>query len=217
MRHIQNALRGLALLLLTLSAAAHAATLYDNIGAASGGGDSPAAINFGPLAISFSSGPDPFGLTDVQLLLSGDNTGAGSFSVNLLSDDATNPGTVLTSFGSLSDSSLSFTPGTFSFALGATYSLSANTRYWLQLSATNDSSVNWSYSSDTTGFGVAGEYYANAVVVFDNASNPNSPYQAQINGTTPVPAPAAAWLFASALGGLGVWRGGLIQRQAGRV
>jgi hypothetical protein len=206
----KHSLAGLGLLLAALNAAADSAVLFDNLSAVSGGSDSPAGINFGPLADSFSTGADPISLTDIKLLLRGDSSGAGSLTVSVLGDGGGSPGAALATVGTLADSALSSTASVYDFQLSAPLDLSANTRYWLQVAATDDSGASWFYSSDTTGVGVAGEFYANAFNVYGNASN--SPYQAQVSGVTAVPLPGAAWLFASALGGLGALRRrGLIQ------
>jgi len=72
------------------------------------------------------------------------------------------------------------------------------------VSATADSSAGWSYTADTSGTGVANEYNANSFWVYNNSAYNGS--QLQVNGFAAVPLPGAAWLFASAIGGLAALR-----------
>jgi hypothetical protein len=84
------------------------------------------------------------------------------------------------------DSSLTNSLGTYFFDLSQSQLLAPNTRYWIGLSSTDNSVANWSWTVDTSGIGVSGEYFANVNGVF---TNNNGAYQMQISGDV-VPEPA---------------------------
>lgn len=183
--------------------AVKADTVYNNILLPSIGSD--AGDSAGPLYDSFSTGASPLTLTDVQLLLSGDSTSLASFSVSLFKDNgSTAPAAValFTSTG-LYDSSLNASATAVDFG-PVSWSLDANTRYWIGLNGVG-SSVLWYYSSDASGAGVSGEYFANFLGV---SSNDNGPYQMLLTGNpvsvSATPLPAALPLFASGLGAIGL-------------
>jgi len=189
---------GLAVLGLLLGGvgSAKADILYNNLPASSSGADT--VSSFGPLADSFSSGAGALNLSDVKLLLSGDPTSGGSITVSLLSDSSTSPGSVLTTIGTLADSFLSSTPAVFDFP--TSFSLTANTRYWVELSSSNGSSALWSWSLDTSGVGVGSEFFANTTGVFTNT---DGPYQMEvITGTSSVPEPATLALLGMGIAGI---------------
>ena len=82
---------------------------------------------------------------------------SGSFTVALYADSGSaTPGTQLATIGTLNDTDLSDTLTAYHFAL--TYPLAATTRYWIGLSTDDGSTAEWSWSSDISGTGVAGEY-----------------------------------------------------------
>lgn len=71
------------------------------------------------------------------------------------------------------------------FSESVSYSLSADTRYWIGISST-DGSVYWSYEADDSGIGVAGEFYDNQGGVV--APNSTGAYQMElVAGTVPEP------------------------------
>jgi|GEM_PF-1088349 hypothetical protein len=207
-------LLGLALLPVGVNASAD--TLYDSLTAAtavSAGYNLVSDANFGPLADSFSTGSSAFSLTDVQLALTVDDpTTTGTVTVSLLSDSFTSPGATIATLGTINDSALTaYTPATVDFSQTTAIDLTANTRYWVEVSATVDSSAGWSYTADTTGTGVANEFNANSFQVYSNSGDPtqvliNAPYQLQVNGVAAVPLPGSAWLFTTAIGGLAALR-----------
>jgi hypothetical protein len=199
MRFKKKFLLSSALLPIGFNAAAD--TLYDSLSASSAGYNLISDANFGPLADSFSTGSSAFLLRDVQLALKVDNpTTTGTVTVSLLSDNYTSPGVSLATLGTINDSALSaYTPATVDFAQATAIDLAANTRYWVEVSATDDSSAGWSYTADTSGVGVVTEYNANSFWVYNNSPS-DGPYQLQLNGIS-VPLPGAIWLFGSALGG----------------
>lgn len=183
--------------LLCLASAANADVIYDNLGSPNFGVD-PIAL-YGPLANSFSTGPSGFALADVQLLLTLYNSPAatGSVSVALYSDSSTSPGSLLLNIGTLNDSALSGL-SVVDFPLASTYTLTANTRYWLEVYSL-DSSAWWGWSSDQSAIGVAGEYFYNNDGV---ASNENGPYQMKLSDTSAVPEPTTMLLLGLGLIGL---------------
>ncbi|QWF70473.1 VPLPA-CTERM sorting domain-containing protein [Methylomonas paludis] len=211
MQFTKKYLFGLALLPIAINA--NADTIYDSLSAVSAGFNLVSNANFGPLADSFSTGANPFSLTDLQLALtSNDASTSGTVTVSLFSDSDASLGSLLATLGTISDTSLSaYTPTTVDFAQSTPIQLAANTRYWIEVSATDDSSAGWSYTTDTTGTGVATEFNANSFQVYANAGDPaqnliNDPYQLQISGVTAVPLPGAAWFFATAVGALSALR-----------
>jgi hypothetical protein len=111
----------------------------------------------------------------------------------------------LFAIGSYSDDILSATPTDVSFSFSPVV-LSASNRYWVELLGDQSSSVEWSYSMDTSGTGVSKEFFGHQNAIFPNS---DGPYQMLVTGnvaTTPLP--AALPLFASGLGALGLvsWR-----------
>jgi hypothetical protein len=189
---------------------ARANVLYDNLGASSSGSDSTSTS--GPLADSFSTGGLSFLFSDLKLLLLGDNTSAGFTSVRLLSDSSGNPGSLLDTLATIDDSALTSAASVFDISSFAPITLAPNTRYWIQLTAPahGTTSSNWAVSSDTSGPGVAGEFFSNTNGVFPNSE---VPYQMAVRGTpvtTAVPVPMSITLFGTSLVGLV----GLIRRRA---
>ncbi len=183
-------------------AQADAAVIYDNLSASSSGADGVSAeIGFGSLYDSFSTGTSGFGLNQIQVLLGG-NPDAGALQVSLLSDNNIAPGLFLANIGTVSDSQLSSTLAVFTFTLSAPILLAANTRYWVELSdnASTPTSAVWSWSFDTSGVGVAGEYFANSCCISANPGN--GPYQMSVSGSVPEPSTWAMMLIGFA--GIGV-------------
>jgi hypothetical protein len=161
---------------LSLGSTVHAGILYDNLlstGAGSGGTNSIASS--GPFADSFSTGASPVTLSQVSLLLSAALPGdGGSFSVSLLSDNSSKPGTAITTIGTVYDSSLTTSLGVVS--LSTSYSLAADTRYWIELTGAS-TSAGWSYAASNIGTNVMNEYnywsgttYANSMATAFNMS-----------------------------------------------
>ena len=178
-----------------ISATGNATVLYNNLGASSEGTDT--ASGFGPLYDSFSTG-GAVTLTDISLLLNAsDPADGGTFTISLYNDSSTSPGSFIGS-STFNDFLLSSSLGVFSEA--TSFSLSADTRYWIGLSSTG--TTDWSFSADISGPGVAGEFFANQDGVFPNSE---APYQMELTGSTSsvVPEPSTWAMMAIGFAGLG--------------
>ncbi len=200
MKILRSLCTGYTVLSLTavLSSLAHGATIFDNTATASGGSDpvtSPSSGGYGPLYDSFTTGAGNEVIVDLQLILSGNPSDAGSIDVGLYSDSSTTPGPEIYDFGTLGDSSLSGNPELIDISTGDP-TLAPDTRYWIGLadnSASGASSAMWSYSSDTSGPGVANEFFDNSNGIF--ANTPNGPYQMSVTEVAATPEPKAALLM----------------------
>lgn len=191
-----------------LASALHGNAIYDNTGAATDGAD---CVDFttcgtGPdseqLYDSFTSGGTPEQLVELNLILSGDPTSSGVVQAGLYSDNSTEPGALIADLGSLSDSVLSDQVAEYDVTLAVTPSLAANTRYWIGLSGTT--TAEWAWSLDTSGPGVAGEFYENPSGTFPSS---DGAYQMSVI-VTETPEPASILLIAAGAGLLGLLRRG---------
>lgn len=157
---------------------------------------------------SFSNGAGSFSLTDVKVVLNGNNTGSGSLSVSLLSDSSTSPGGLLDPIGSLSDSSLIANCNCIYDFPVLPFALTANTRYWIALSSSNNSTANWSLEGPFLGqpldVGVTGEFIGDSGNVMGDHGEAFQMKVTVAATTVPsgVPEPSAALLFATGLGAL---------------
>lgn len=179
---------------------AHAATLFDNLAGSRDGADP--LLSFGPLADSFSTGANAgLVLTQVTALLKSDNAQiVGDVLVSLHADSATGPGALIATLGTLSSAAVStadFAAYTFKPAAGV--QLAANTTYWVQLEAVGANAVEWSWSQDLSGPGVAGGANYSATLGL-SANAAAAPYQLSV-AVQAVPEPASAALL---LGGAGL-------------
>lgn len=139
--------------------------------------------------------------------------GGGSITVGLYSDSATSPGSLLTTIGSLPDTSLP-TGGTgavVTFPLTTVYPLAANTRYWIGLSTANDSVAVWIATDVNTGTGVANEFnYGDGEVFANTPADIGEPFIMNVTVTgnaapppvTPVPPSVTLGLIGLAFTGL---------------
>ena len=172
------------LLLVALSCTAGATVIFDNLSASSSGTDT--IFGFGPLADSFSTGASSFTLANIGLKLEDVGAPTGSFTIQLMADNNISPGSPIYTIATVQDSSLTNSLQDYYFLLTQPQVLDPNTRYWIELSSTDNSTANWSYSVDTSGPGVANEYFFNQSCN-PHCSNDNGPYQMQISE---VPEPA---------------------------
>lgn len=176
---------GIVAVLLGCAGQTLASTLYNNL-------NEPTLTSYsiytgGPLADSFSTGASTT-LIDVEVLLELQGSAVGSVQVSLLANhtsdnDPSSPGFYLTSIGSIDDTSLygGATPTVYTFTLTTPYALSADTRYWIELSSSDSSNANWAYDSDDSGVGVAGEYYY--FYSGGTYSNTSGPYQMEVDAS----------------------------------
>ncbi len=133
--------------------------LYDNLSVASAGADPADPTIFGPLYNSFSTGSSGFNLSEIGLSLLAQNTAdGGTFTVTLLSGAFPDPAAIVFSAGTFNDSKLLASLSTFDVNFSP-ISLAPDTRYWVELSSSG--SVQWSFASDASGTGVAGEFSQN--------------------------------------------------------
>ena len=168
--------------------------LFDNLNALSSGTDPALAPNsgVGPLYDSFSTGASDFSLNQIKLMVSGNSGDGGTFNVSIYADSSTSPGSVLLSLGKISDSILPTSLNVVDINF-APYPLTANKRYWIGISSTDSlvpTSIAWSWSLDTSGIGVAAEYFANSKGVFPNTGGPYN--MELLDATTPLP---SSWIM----------------------
>ena len=147
----------------------------------------------GPIYDSFTSGTAGQ-IDDLQLILGlcDSCTASGSFGVGLYADNSGTPGAEIGPLlATVSDSALSTTPAIYDITSSAP--VDADTVYWIGLSGTT-TVAQWSFDSDDSGIGVAGESFLNASGPgFDSSGA----YQMQVTTrvTTTTPEPASALLI----------------------
>lgn len=180
--------------------AAYPSSIYNNLSGTTAGSDG--VYSFGPLADSFSTGASGLSMNQVQLILALYGPVTGSTNIELLADSSTHPGAPLATIGSINDGALTDSYATYSFT--TSYTLAANTRYWIELISTNNSSLQWAYTSSKA---PSTEYFFNR-----NGVHPNSgdPYQLAVSGSAPAPArvpePASITLLMTGLLGFAASR-----------
>jgi hypothetical protein len=192
-----------------VSTSASATILFDSLSATPSGNADPliyidphTGLTSASLYASFSTDAGTYSQFQVQLLLQG-TPDPGGVLVSLLSSispgPTPTPGSVLTTIGTISDTQLTSGLGTLS--LTTSYTLAANTRYWVQLSNLNDTNTtaSWSWTSDNTGVGVSGEYRDNPP--FGGVTGNDLPYQMQVNAT---PLPTSWIMMLTGLAGFGL-------------
>jgi hypothetical protein len=173
--------------------------IYDSTSQTPNGAD-PVATT-GPLYDSFSTGLTAGNLVGLEFLLNGDNTSEASFSVDLFADSgSTTVGLLIQNLGTIQDSSLSATDSIIDVSLVANPLLNAGTRYWIGLTGA-ETTASWSWTEDTSGIGVNGEFFQNSHGTFPN--NPEGGYQMQVQiSDVSTPEPATLLLVTAALAAL---------------
>ncbi|MGD0060576.1 MAG: VPDSG-CTERM sorting domain-containing protein [Verrucomicrobiia bacterium] len=200
--------------LLASAISAKAIPIYNNLAATSSGIDPVGS--FGPLYDSFTSASSVQAITGLELALYGptvsvgpsltalNGVGPATITVGLYSDSSTTPGALIATLGTISDASISAGISDYTVSLLTDPVLAASTRYWIGLSDTG-TTTEWSYSSDLSGTGVSGQYFANVNGVFPNT---DSPYQMLLTtAAAAVPdAGSTAYLLGLGVAGLVVLR-----------
>jgi hypothetical protein len=179
----ERALLIVALLMFVCVSRGRADVLYDNLTATPGGLLDSIGSDWGPLADSFSTGSSSFDFTSLTVLLAGTES-TGTITAYLLADSSTSPGAVLDTIGQISETGITSTPT--DFTLNTSIVLNPDTRYWIELTDTDNAAV-WAWSSDTSGPGVASEYWSNYEGLGSPLVAPNSsggPYQMEVSGTS---------------------------------
>jgi hypothetical protein len=179
-----------------VSASASAGLLYDNLSAASDGTEYMGSLTNGPLYDSFSTGNSSFDFTSVTLAVTGNPYDGGYWAAALLTDDSGSPGNAIVDWSLLPDSLLSGV-----VTLHTNVLLNPNTRYWIDVVGLDSLAYEldqWSYSSDTSGLGVAGEYWGDNTGIYSNDSG-HGPFQMAIAS----PEPATWGMLLIGFAGLG--------------
>lgn len=172
--------------------------IYSNLGAASSGSDLEASLS--PNYNSFTSAAFEQILIGLELALSGPG-GTGIINIGLYNDSNTSPGTLVTTLGTINDSSIISGVNDYSLSLNSNPVLAPSTRYWIGLLDTTGTE-GWSYSIDISGTGVAGQYWKSAgtsAVIANGNTIDTAPYQMLVT-TSPVPEPTT--LALTGFGGL---------------
>jgi hypothetical protein len=145
------AVSALVVSLALLSHAQAANILFNNVSNLSVGNRALFTTGVSPEYQSFSTGAASIVLTDVKLALVGDSSSTGLFSLDLLLDNGgPAPGAGILNIGSLSDTLLPAGGGSNIFDVPiSSFSLSPNTRYWIELSSLVSNSPHWSLGFPT--------------------------------------------------------------------
>ena len=191
-------------LVLALGCVAGATDIYNNLNSVTNGSPDTVSPKAGPLADSFFTGNSSFTLAGIGLKLVDLGDPAGSFTIQLLSDNNIFPGNPIYTIATVSDTSLTDSLQNYFFDLATPQVLDPNTRYWIELSTSDGSVAGWSWSIDQNAVGVAGEFFFNHGIVIPNA---NGPYQMELSDQSlAIPEPATLLMLgtglATALGGI---------------
>jgi hypothetical protein len=170
-------LRALAVATTLLTAASdNAVVLFDSTADPGYGFDT--ISNAVPLNASFSTPGVSVALTDVKLLLRKSLPGSGTINVALLSDSQAAPGPLLENIGRVESSGLSSDARLVEIRVVSPRVLSANTRYWIDVSGAGNAGE-WAYSHSHNGSGITSEFYKNGFGL--HADMETGPYIMRVN------------------------------------
>ena len=177
------------------AASAQADIAYDNLGATSSGADQ--VLFRGPLFDSFTATSDET-ITGLEFALGnlGPPGASGALTIGLYSFSDLSMSavpTLIATLGTINNSAIA-TGGINDYAVSLLTdpALTAGMRYWIGLTDYSVGGVIWSWSSDTSGPGVAGDYwaYGGGVVVSNSVGGP---YQMALTVVPTVPDRANAF------------------------
>jgi hypothetical protein len=141
----------------------------------------------GPLGFSFTATNAPSNLVEVKVSLDGPGVASGSVTVALYSNDSSGPrpGSLLTTLGTVTDSSIGSTDTLADLMLASPYVLAPSTRYWIVVQASaNGTGLGFNWTASTSGTGVANEYNLFNGLSFANSAGPYIGYVAATTNVT---------------------------------
>jgi hypothetical protein len=122
----------------------------------------------------------------------------------LLSNSSNTPGAVIETLGSINNGLLSGTPQDFTFNAFAPVDLQPNTRYWIELTSTDNNSW-WAFDGAFSGEFFANFEGTNDWIITSDTAGQGAAYQMEVAGTgsNAVPEPGAVSLLFAGLAVLG--------------
>ena len=150
---------------------------------------------------SFTTGSSAANIYEISLFFGSIRSPAIEVSLN--ADAGGSPGSALASFSYFPGSPVSFQANTFK----GSYSVAANSTYWVKLGATGDSLTNYeTITANTAETGLAGWSIGNSHIYGASLQTyAGNPIRMEIKGTA-VPEPSAACLLGLGLGALALLR-----------
>jgi hypothetical protein len=167
----------LAAFFVLLSTALEAAVLFDST--ANPIFDFDVVTSSPSIHASFSTGDQQNQLTELKLLWRRDNIAAGTVDISIREDEQRQPGNRLDTLASVDLGLLPAGQQWLVIQLKGATPLPANTRYWLDITATG-AAGSLAYSRKHEGQGVTAEYYKNAYGLHANTAT--GPYIFRLEG-----------------------------------